>query len=115
MIKVGVIGLGMIGQMHLAAWAAVKGTRLRMVADTDPRRASGDLSGAWSNLEGGASAIDFSQVSGTTDPMELVHSDEIDVVELYHHFPGTLAATMRSQGMSGSGVSYASVCNRVVV
>ena len=33
-----------------------------------------------------------------------VCSGEIDVVELYHQFPSTLAATMRSQGMSGSGV-----------
>jgi len=82
MINVGVIGLGMMGQMHLAAWDAIKGTRLRMVADTDPRRASGDLSGSWANIEGGASSIDFSKVSGTSDPMELIHSDEIDLVDI---------------------------------
>ena len=82
MIKVGVIGLGMMGQMHLAAWGGIRGTRLRMVADTDPRRASGDLSGSWSNIEGGASSIDFSKVTGTSDPMELIHSDEIDLVDI---------------------------------
>ena len=82
MIKVGVIGLGMMGQMHLAAWGGIKGTRLRMVADTDPRRAAGDLSGSWANIEGGASSIDFSKVNGTSDPMELIHSDEIDLVDI---------------------------------
>jgi predicted dehydrogenase len=82
MIKVGVIGLGMMGQMHLAAWGGIRGTRLRMVADTDPRRASGDLSGSWANIEGGASSIDFSKVTGTSDPMELIHSDEIDLVDI---------------------------------
>ena len=82
MIKVGVIGLGMMGQMHLAAWSGIKGTRLRMVADTDPRRAAGDFSGSWSNMEGGASSIDFSKVTGTSDPMELIHSDDVDVVDI---------------------------------
>ena len=47
MIKVGIIGLGMMGQMHLAAWAGIRGARLRMVADTDPKRARGDFSGSW--------------------------------------------------------------------
>jgi len=61
MINVGVIGLGMMGQMHLAAWSGVKGVRVRMVADTDPRRAAGDFSGSWSNIEGGASEIDFTR------------------------------------------------------
>jgi len=82
MIKVGVIGLGMMGQMHLAAWAGIPGTRLRMVADTDPRRAAGDFSGSWSNMEGGASSIDFSKITGTSDPMELIHSEDIDVVDI---------------------------------
>ncbi len=82
MIKVGVIGLGMMGQMHLGAWAKIRSTRLRMVADTDPRRASGDLSGSWANIEGGSSSIDFSTVTGTSDPMELIHSDEIDLVDI---------------------------------
>ena len=57
MIKVGVIGLGMMGQMHLGAWAAIRGVRLRMVADTDPRRASGDLSGSWSNIPETSAAV----------------------------------------------------------
>ena len=41
MINIGVIGLGMMGQMHLAAWAKVRGVRLGMVADTDPRPKGG--------------------------------------------------------------------------
>ncbi len=82
MINVGVIGLGMMGQMHLAAWAKVKGTRLRMVADTDPRRAAGDFSGSWGNIEGGVKEIDFSKIRGTTDPMELIGADDVDLVDI---------------------------------
>ena len=82
MTKVGVIGLGMMGQMHLAAWAKVRGVRLRMVADTDPRRAAGDLSGSWANMEGGAKVIDFSKVRGTSDPAELIESADVDLVDI---------------------------------
>ena len=82
MTKVGVIGLGMMGQMHLAAWAKVKGVRLRMVADTDPRRAAGDLSGSWANMDGGTKAIDFTKVRGTSDPMELIEAADVDLVDI---------------------------------
>lgn len=82
MTKVGVIGLGMMGQMHLAAWAKVRGVRLRMVADTDPRRAGGDLSGSWSNMDGGTKAIDFSKICGTSDPAELIESADVDLVDI---------------------------------
>lgn len=82
MINIGVIGLGMMGQMHLAGWNGIKGARLRMVADTDPKRVAGDLSGSWSNLAGGISEIDLSKVTGTSDPMELIHSDDVDLVDI---------------------------------
>ena len=72
----------MMGQMHLAAWSGIPGTRLRMVADSDPKRAAGDFSGSWSNMEGGAKSIDFTKIIGTTDPMELIHSDEVDLVDI---------------------------------
>jgi len=82
MINVGVIGLGMMGQMHLAAWAKVRGVKIRMVADTDPRRAAGDFSGTWNNIEGGAKQLDFSQIRGTTDPMELIAAGDVDIVDI---------------------------------
>ncbi len=82
MTKVGVIGLGMMGQMHLAAWSSIRGTRLSMVADIDPRRASGDFSGSWSNMDGGVDSIDFSKVTGTSDPMELINSDDVDLIDI---------------------------------
>ncbi|MCB1120048.1 MAG: Gfo/Idh/MocA family oxidoreductase [Verrucomicrobiae bacterium] len=82
MAKVGIIGLGMMGQMHLAAWSAIRGSNVRMVADTDKRRAAGDFSGSWSNMDGGATSIDFSKVTGTTDPFELIASEDIDLVDI---------------------------------
>lgn len=82
MLQVGIIGLGMMGQMHLAAWAATKGARVGMVADSDPRRAAGDFSGGWSNIGGGAKALDMRRVRATGDPMELIHDPAVDVVDI---------------------------------
>jgi predicted dehydrogenase len=72
----------MMGQMHIAAWGKVKGTKITMVADTDPRRASGDFTGTWANIEGGAKALDFSKVRGTTDPAELMADPEVDLIDI---------------------------------
>ncbi len=82
MIKVGVIGLGMMGRMHLAAWDKIRGARVTALADTDPKRASGDLSGGWSNLEGGVQALDLSRIRTTTDPLELTTFDDVDLVDI---------------------------------
>ncbi len=82
MINVGIIGLGMMGQMHLAAWTKTKGAKVAMIADSDPRRAAGDFSGSWSNIEGGADSIDMSKVRATGDPMELIHDPGVDVIDI---------------------------------
>ena len=82
MINVGVIGLGMMGQMHLGAYAKLKGLRVVMVADTDPRRAAGDFSGSWSNLQGGASSLDFTKIRATGNPLELIEAPDIDLVDI---------------------------------
>ncbi len=81
-LKIGVIGLGMMGRMHLSAWAATRGAVLAMTSDADPRRAAGDFSGGWSNIEGGARTLDFSKIRGVTDPMELIHDPSVDVVDI---------------------------------
>ena len=54
MIRVGIIGLGMMGRCHLAGWSELADAEVVAVADTDPKRAGGDLAGGWSNIEGGA-------------------------------------------------------------
>ena len=82
MIRIGVIGLGMMGRMHMAAWAKVRGTRVTALADTDARRASGDLSRGWSNIEGGVEQLDISGLRTTTDPLELSTWDEVDLVDI---------------------------------
>lgn len=82
MIRVGVIGLGMMGRMHYANWQKIEGAEVVAIADADPKRAAGDLSGGWSNIDGGAESLDMSRLHGTTDYKELVAMDDVDLVDV---------------------------------
>ncbi len=82
MIRVGIIGLGMMGGMHYRAWRAIDGVEVVAVADADPIRAAGDLSTSWSNLPGAAKQLDMSCIRGTTDPHELIAMAEVDIVDV---------------------------------
>ena len=82
MIRVGIIGLGMMGRMHYANWEKIDGAEVVAVADTDPQRAAGDLSGGWSNIEGGAESLDMDRVAGTTDPHGLIAMENVDLVDI---------------------------------
>ena len=82
MIRAGIIGLGMMGRCHYASWDAIDGATVTAIADSDPRRAEGDLSGGWSNIDGGAEAFDMARITGTTDPLELIGMADVDVVDV---------------------------------
>ncbi len=82
MIRVGLIGLGMMGRCHLAAWNELDGVQVVAIADRDPKRAVGDLSGGWSNIDGGAESIDMTGITGTTDPLELIGMADVDLVDV---------------------------------
>ena len=82
MIRVGIIGLGMMGRCHLEGWGKVQGAEVVAVADCDPKRAVGDLSGGWGNIDAGTENIDMDRVTGTTDPHELIAMENVDVVDV---------------------------------
>ena len=82
MIRVGIIGLGMMGRCHLAGWEKAEGAEVVAVADSDPKRAGGDLSGGWGNIDAGTEIIDMDRVTGTTDPHELIAMENVDVVDV---------------------------------
>jgi len=83
MVRVGVVGLGMMGAMHIGAYRGIENAELAAICDQDPARAGGDLSGAWSNLgDGGGDAIDMSVVKGTTDIGELLAMEHVDMIDI---------------------------------
>jgi predicted dehydrogenase len=82
MVRIGLIGLGFMGRMHIGAYSKLDGANIVAVADKDEKRASGDLSGGWGNIGGAAESLDMTGVHGTTDFKELIALDEVDLVDI---------------------------------
>ena len=61
----------------------VKQAQETMVADKDPKRAGGDLSGGWGNLgTGGITQLPMDRIRGTTDFRELMNDPNVDVIDI---------------------------------
>jgi len=82
MVRIGVIGLGFMGRMHLTAYEGIDDAQVVAVADSDPKRAAGDLTGGWGNIEGAAEQLDMTAIRGTTDAGELLAMDDVDAVDI---------------------------------
>jgi predicted dehydrogenase len=82
MIRVGLIGLGFMGRMHISAYQKIAAARIVAVADQDAKRASGDLSGQWGNIPGAADSLDMTGVTGTTDFQALIKNPDVDLVDI---------------------------------
>jgi predicted dehydrogenase len=82
MTRIGLIGLGFMGRMHIAGYSRIAGARIVAVADQDEKRARGDLSGAWGNIAGAVERLDMADISGTTDFRALIENPEVDVVDI---------------------------------
>ena len=82
MTRVGIIGLGFMGRMHIGAYAKLPDARLVAVADQDPKRASGDFSGGWGNIAGSVEKLDMNGISGTTNFLDLIRHPDVDLVDI---------------------------------
>lgn len=81
-VKVGVIGLGMMGYTHLDAYAENPDVEVVALADKDEKRLSGeDRPGG--NIEGQAQGgFDFDAVRKYEDGMDLINDPDVDVVDI---------------------------------
>ncbi|MEO6434616.1 MAG: Gfo/Idh/MocA family oxidoreductase [Tepidisphaeraceae bacterium] len=81
-MRVGIIGLGMMGRTHYEAYQEI-GATVVAVADQDPKRARGDLTGTGGNVIAGAlSQLPMDKIKGTTDASELIAMQEVDIVDI---------------------------------
>ena len=82
MIKVGVIGLGMMGQTHLDVYAKRADAKVIAISDRDPGRLSGKVRAA-GNVEGQAQgAFDLSQAATYAEGMDLIKDKSVDLVDI---------------------------------
>jgi len=95
-LRIGIIGLGFMGSMHLKAWSALPDATLAAVSDPKPKRLSGDLSDIQGNIGGPGSKLDFSRLRAYTNPDDLLADPSVDAVDIclptHLHLPVTLAA-----------------------
>lgn len=84
MIRIGIIGLGFMGKTHYGVYDRNPEAQVVAIADSDPKRAAGDLSGGWGNVETGATSdqLPMDRIKGTTDWRELLAMAEVDVVDI---------------------------------
>ncbi|MEI7435179.1 MAG: Gfo/Idh/MocA family oxidoreductase [bacterium] len=82
MLKVGVIGIGMMGSTHLDAYAKVKGVRVAAVADLIEDRREGRTLTA-GNVQGQSQGgVDFSQFRKYDEGLRLIADPGLDVVDI---------------------------------
>lgn len=82
MIRVGVIGLGMMGNTHLDVYTKLKGVKVVAVADADPDRLSGKVR-AGGNVKGQAkAAFNLADFARHAEGMDLIAREDIDLVDI---------------------------------
>jgi predicted dehydrogenase len=82
MIRVGVIGLGMMGQTHLDVYAKRPDVKVVAISDRDADRLSGKTRAA-GNVEGQAQgAFDLSQARPYSEGMDLIKDKDVDLVDI---------------------------------
>ncbi len=82
-MKIGIIGLGMMGRTHYEAYQGIEGAQIVAVADQDPKRAAGDLSGTAGNvLKEGVNKLPMDKIRGTTNASELIAMKDVEVVDI---------------------------------
>jgi predicted dehydrogenase len=82
MIRIGVIGLGMMGVTHLGVYLGQRGAKVVAVADPDPDRRAGRVIAA-GNIEGQTCGhFDFSQVGQYAEGMALIADPDVDAIDI---------------------------------
>ena len=95
-VRVGLVGLGLMGKVHFDAYARMKGARVVAICDVDARKRTGDWSSVVSNIGGEGVRWDTSAIRAYARAEQLFADPEIDVVDVtlptYLHPEASIAA-----------------------
>ena len=96
-IRVGIVGLGMMGTTHFRGYQEIEGAEVVAVCDVSGKKLSGDWAEAAGNIDTGAAAVqDLSALKTYGDVAEFVADGEIDLVDLcvptFQHADTTIQA-----------------------
>lgn len=82
MVKVGVLGLGFMGQMHFNTLRAYRRAKVVAICDTDPKKLAGDWGVAGNIDDTRAEPVDLSGIATYSDPAALFADPNVDVVDV---------------------------------
>ena len=83
MARIGIVGLGFMGRVHYDTYTKLPEAQVVAVCDADPRRAAGDLSDTWGNVDKGATRqLPMDRIKGTCDHAELFANPDVDVIDI---------------------------------
>lgn len=96
MIKVGLVGLGFMGQMHYGVYSKSKKARITAIADVEPEKRKGDVSKSVGNIPGAARQLDLTGVEVFSTVEDLIAKADVDLVDIclptYLHAKYTIMA-----------------------
>ncbi|MCX5653833.1 MAG: Gfo/Idh/MocA family oxidoreductase [Planctomycetota bacterium] len=82
-VRVGLVGLGMMGTTHFKSYQEIPGAEVVAVCDVEGRKLSGDWSKAAGNIDtGAAKQVDLSRLRTYSDFAAILADPEIDLVDL---------------------------------
>jgi predicted dehydrogenase len=95
-VRIGMVGLGFMGLVHLKALEFIPGAQLAAVCSRDHRKLGGDLSAIQGNLGPAGEHFDFGNIAKFTEIDALVADPDIDAVDICLptslHAPAAIAA-----------------------
>ncbi len=81
MTRVGIIGLGFMGKMHLRCYQALPGVEVAAICDTDPAKFT-DTSGTAGNIQGAEAPLDFTGIGLYDDFDKMLAEANLDAVSI---------------------------------
>ena len=81
MVRVGIVGMGFIGQQHFGTWADVDGAEVVAVADKEVDRIAASVAAIGGNI-GEADALDLSAVERHSSLEAMLEAGGLDVVDI---------------------------------
>jgi len=81
-LNVGIVGMGFMGRCHYGEYHAIKGAKLTAICDVDPKKRTGDLSGAIGNIGMAGKKESLSGIKVYASAGKMLADPDIDVIDI---------------------------------
>src|SRR3954471_8008142 len=99
MARIGIVGLGFMGRVHYDTYRNLPEAQVVAVCDADPKRAAGDLSDTWGNVDKGATRqLPMDRIKGTCDYKELFANPDVEIIDVCLPTPAHVEIATAARG-----------------